>query len=166
MTDNKLTDEQVIKALECCSNTVSGGMCPICPIDDEDKTCVTVLTENALDLLKRKDAEIDILMRKNNTLKDEISELMAEVERLKEDISFHLRLESLLAEQRDGRDKLIEQLDEHCDTLKAKLKTAKSKARKKFAERLKEKAYIERGFMTFSYDVIDNLLKEMEGESE
>ena len=42
--------------------------------------------------------------------------------------------------------------------------TCRAEARKEFAERLKEKAYIERGFMTFSYDTIDNLLKEMDGE--
>ena len=39
---------------------------------------------NALDLINRKKSEIDILIRKKETLKDEISELRAEVERLKE----------------------------------------------------------------------------------
>ena len=136
MTDNKLTDEQVIKALECCSNTVSGGMCPICPIDDEDKTCVTVLTENALDLLKRKDAEIDILIRKNNTLKDEIAELKAEIERLR------IQQSNLIADY----------------------KQIAINAMKKFAERLKEDClydYEVKDYFLF-HSKIDELLKEME----
>ena len=39
---------------------------------------------NALDIIKQRDTEIDILIRKKEALKDEISELKAEVERLKE----------------------------------------------------------------------------------
>ena len=207
MTDNKLTDEQVIKALECCSNTVSGGMCPICPIDEEDKTCVTVLTENALDLLKRKDAEIDILIRKNNTLKDEFAELKAqledsqdahirtvvdkdyEIEKLNVDLvgmrgaceSYKIHYDNAQAEierLRRERQLINEDLTNAFSKMRAlrkDIKTAKAEARKEFVERSKEKAkyfYCKKdsGFFEecsfIETDIVDNLLKEMDGESE
>lgn len=72
---NKLTDEQIVKALEQSPLNDIGGCRKI----------------DALDLIKRqraeieqKDIEIDILIRKKEALKDEISELQSEVERLKE----------------------------------------------------------------------------------
>ena len=39
---------------------------------------------NALDLIKRQQMEIDILIRKKESLRNEICELQSEVERLKE----------------------------------------------------------------------------------
>ena len=71
-------------------------------------------------------------------MKDEIAELKAEIERLR------IQQSNLIADY----------------------KQIAINAMKKFAEKLKEKAYTERGFMTFSYDTIDNLLKEMDGDTE
>ena len=68
-----MTDNEIIKAWE--EHYINKG----------DR----VLIKNTLDLINRqkaevekKDIEIDILIRKKETLKDEISELMAEIERL------------------------------------------------------------------------------------
>lgn len=51
----KFTDTEVVKALECCSNTLTGG-CNKCPIGEgiEDGSCITTLCANALDLINRK----------------------------------------------------------------------------------------------------------------
>lgn len=64
-----------------------------CPYDDEDDTCeecTSKLTRDALSLInhqkaeiEKKDIEIDILIRKKEALNDEISDLKAEVESLR-----------------------------------------------------------------------------------
>lgn len=81
---NKLTDEQIIKALE-------GNILNAKSVDCKVWSIELYKIENALDLIKRqkaeieqKDIEIDILIRKKETLRDEICELQSEVERLKE----------------------------------------------------------------------------------
>ena len=57
MTDN-ITDNEIIKALECCIKVISD--CNNCPYYDDDD-CKNGLIGNALDLIKRKDAEIERL---------------------------------------------------------------------------------------------------------
>ena len=93
-----MTDNEIIKALECCKMPVGSGACNGCPLKtvrdslrkEDTKSCTTILLENALDLinrqkaeLKKKDTEIDILIRKKETLRDEISELRAEIDHYK-----------------------------------------------------------------------------------
>ena len=87
-----MTDNEIIKVLECCSTAKSYEDCKRkkCPFYDEDiDMCGTINSETiiqgyALKLINRQKAEIDILIRKKETLRDEICELQAEVERLKE----------------------------------------------------------------------------------
>ena len=55
MDTNKLTDEEVIKALECHKEWSS--MCESCPLTIS-KGCGMALAKNALDLIKRKEADI------------------------------------------------------------------------------------------------------------
>ena len=66
MTDHKFTDEEVIKALECCDK----GECHICPYDDHNKIgglnikvfddkCKSHIVRDALDLINRQKAEIE-----------------------------------------------------------------------------------------------------------
>jgi predicted RNase H-like nuclease len=87
-----MTDEQIIKALECCGNIVD-STCKGCVYHKTyNASCVVLLMRDALDLfnrqkaeLSKKDTEIDILIRKKEALRDEISELKAEIERLEFD---------------------------------------------------------------------------------
>ena len=64
MTENKLTDEQITKALKCCCKEVhelTDGWCNGCPMDklcDED---ADALIKYALDLINRQKAEIERL---------------------------------------------------------------------------------------------------------
>lgn len=83
-----MTDNDVVKALECCSVNPM-GYCKECPLLNDFSPCGITLTRNALDLinrqkaeLERKDIEIDILIKKKEALRDEVAELKAEVERL------------------------------------------------------------------------------------
>lgn len=81
----RMTDEQIIKALECCKDL----KCSECPLFMTD--CDVKLCQEAIDIINRqkaeiekKNIEIDILISKKDMLQDENSELMAEVESLKE----------------------------------------------------------------------------------
>ncbi len=80
------TDEEVIKALECCVKSSHFGECfeNNCPLVSENgcKVGKETLYPYALDLITRQKAEIDILVRKHDTLLDEIAEKNAEIERL------------------------------------------------------------------------------------
>ena len=62
MTEHKFTDDEVIKALECCND--SGG-CDNCPFDgavyEDEPPCVDKLTEAARNLINRQKAEIERL---------------------------------------------------------------------------------------------------------
>ena len=60
--DNKMKDSDIIKALECCKSAVATD-CKGCPLYNTEKTCtcVTVLSENALDLVNRQKEEIEEL---------------------------------------------------------------------------------------------------------
>ena len=85
MTERKFTDEEVIKALECCYTNDSNDCyhCPYVAESTSEMFCDKKLEKNALDLINRQKAEIDILVRKHDTLLDEIAGYQAEIESLK-----------------------------------------------------------------------------------
>ena len=60
MTEHKFTDEEVIKALECCSQS---GMinCRACPYEASCNMGESKMQAHALDLIKRQKAEIERL---------------------------------------------------------------------------------------------------------
>lgn len=131
-----MTDEQIIYALERCSQHKE---CCYCNAVEECGN-KRVLTESVLDLINRqkaeieeKDIEIDILIRKKDAAYDEISELRAEVERLKEEN----KNQKLVIEEIED---ILDPLPFETDFKKA-IKTAKSEAIKEFAKKLKEKIY-------------------------
>ena len=76
-----MTDTEIIKALECCA--YGHKCCDVCPYDDNGFFCSDKMKKDAIDLINRQKTEIDILIRKKETLKDEIAELQAENERWK-----------------------------------------------------------------------------------
>ena len=83
-----MTDNEIIKALECCS--LIQGECKECPCDSVmDCDCEDMLLREAFYLINRqkaeiekKDTEIEILIRKKHALRDEIAEQQAEKEHL------------------------------------------------------------------------------------
>lgn len=63
----KYTDEQIKKALECCS----GSTCRTdCPLSSLPGPCDSVLNMHALDIINRQEAEIERLEKENNHFAD------------------------------------------------------------------------------------------------
>ena len=150
MTDKKLTDEEIIKALECCSNYNDCDKCNFEPKDNKKKTigCCLEIMKNAIDLITRQKAEIE-------------------------------RLESANDEKFRQWDMLAEKAKQHYADLYNEAKDIlKAEAYKEFAEKLEniceeimEQEWNEKTApISWSYayagfiDDIDNLLKEMVGE--
>ena len=70
-----MTDEQIIKALDCCHSEL-GNMCSICPLlDPDDDYCEDELHKNALNLINRQKAENE---REINQIKSEAIREFAE----------------------------------------------------------------------------------------
>ena len=63
MTDNKFTDEEVVKALECCTSSTTSEACNGCPFSETDicEKMSNALEIYALDLINRQKAEIEEL---------------------------------------------------------------------------------------------------------
>ena len=169
---NKLTDEQIIKALEYCSSS-DLGQCRNCPFYEQCENDEQ-LVKYTLDLIKRKDAvieqkdiEIDILIKKKEALRDEICELQAENERYEKTVG-------TLATKKDGT--VIATLNGNkTEYIPKKLhkifknmavNRAKSEAIKEFAERLKEQVSHIPAWGSVADKKIDNLVKEMVGEKD
>ena len=56
-----MTDNEIIKALECCIQ-VDGDVCNVCPLYDKESGCLEIdLRKPALDLINRQKAEIENL---------------------------------------------------------------------------------------------------------
>ena len=75
-----MTDEQIIKALECCASTNSSEACRGCPFDKNnicEKDSVA-LQKYALDLINRQKAEIERLQKeKFDSLNSQFAEMYA-----------------------------------------------------------------------------------------
>lgn len=142
--DEKMTDNEIIKALECCKDSESCADCYECPYAECANTngCLGELIADTINLINRQQTEIDILIRKKETLRDEIAEQQAEIERLKKGWKADVILTA----------------------------DAKAEARKEFAERLKAKAFttsqniVGKCWYEIDSELIDNLLEEMERE--
>ena len=112
-----MTDNEIIKALECCSQE---DMCQSCPYGAAclDEKYVSVLSKDALDLIKRQKAEIERLQY----IKKHINDVILEDCVLETPEAYNMSFQ-----------KLIKKL--------TNTKAAKSEAIKEFAERY-EKAVL------------------------
>ena len=74
-----MTDEQIIKALKWHINDETH--CSPCPYEEHSVThsCLEMLIKDSLDLINRQKSEIEILIRKKETLRDELAEIDAEI---------------------------------------------------------------------------------------
>lgn len=62
LTERKFTDEEIEKALECCSSYDCDG----CPLYSPTINCVILLPQKALELVKRQREKIEKLEGNNN----------------------------------------------------------------------------------------------------
>ena len=88
-----MTDEQIVKALECCSSALTGEACEKCPLRGECVSKSNTIEELALDLIQRQKAEIERLTEYNANLNgmcleftDKNTELQKQVDELKLDL--------------------------------------------------------------------------------
>ncbi|MBO5715544.1 MAG: hypothetical protein J6S23_04020 [Clostridia bacterium] len=63
-TERKFTDEEIEKALECCSSYDCDG----CPLYSPTINCVILLPQKALELVKRQSEQIEALKEEVNRL--------------------------------------------------------------------------------------------------
>ena len=172
-----LTDEQIIKALECCRKKE----CNTCPCYD-DIECGEMLIGYTIDLINRQKAEIERLEYVLMGVMHSVDKWL-EGDELKQDevnraATMREKTLQMLEDSQDGHIRTAAEKDAEIDKLKAEienldraniqlmaiLQTAQSEARKEYAERLKKKATYYRCRDGIKYAVsiadIDNLLKE------
>ena len=134
-----MTDNDIIKALECCTigTFACGKECPYYSNKSNLKvsSCRFELLCEIFDLINRQKAKIERLEKKANTP---------------------------FANVTFDENKLKEIVDEYVKNIEIDINLAKSEAIKKFAERLKEKkmqSTLDKQICTI--EMIDNLVKEM-----
>lgn len=98
-----MTDADIVKALECCSENKT--LCSAClyrksPVE----CCSSDLLKDTIALINRQKSEIVILIRKKDTLKDEVADQQAEIERLKEELAFREKQVGDLIREMEGDD--------------------------------------------------------------
>lgn len=71
MTDNKYTDEEIIKALDICTQQNSSIPCCDCPCwNDDEQECEVIDDTVILDLINRQRAEIERLKKEVSVARD------------------------------------------------------------------------------------------------
>lgn len=182
-----MTDNEIIKALECCCKN---NNCEGCPLDylTFSSQCASELAIKSLDLINRQQEDIERLQSMNRAKLDTIHDLQADTNKLKEQLqnvtekfncqqTVYADLSKIIKNQKEEivrleyeneilsknadtafQDGLNEAQDLYAEQVKDEIK---SEAIKEFAERLKK----ELGFGHYIQpDQIDNLVKEMVGE--
>ena len=134
----KLTDNEIIKALEVCSKYTGFKDCEKCPLNP---ICdANVIDALALDLINRQKAEIENLKEKNSNLTSGLTSLQNDLTSARATIDSFTDIGKLYSE-------------------------IKAEAYKEFAEKLKQNAYHNDANEYIVFDIeVDNLLKELVGE--
>lgn len=175
-----MTDNEIIKALECCISTDNiVPKCEGCPYDGDDllRPCNYNLMNDSIALISRQKAEIERFTKRQKPT----GASGYKIENGK--VVFFTNMLGGCRHEYENLDEVVKTLNEllheayskdeiafalHCKT--EDLKTAKSEARKEFAERLKKvMVAINKdinGYCEYRTDdcEIDNLLAEMESE--
>lgn len=148
--DNKLTDNEITKAVEYCIEQGLTSECFDCVYKGKQTDCITLLLKDALDLINRLQAENENLLKELDELAYKLGCLLCHATGGK--LSKHtypLRvMESYVNDT----------IQDYCEEAEAE---AKAEAYKEFAERLKENL-LEQSIV---YTKIDNLLNELVGEN-
>ena len=180
---NNLSDNEIIKALECCSKiTFSCDGCPLQHLKYSE--CYELVIRSTLDLINRQKAEIERLAEDNREWETQFRILDVECERL-EKANEKQKAEIEKCENIIRlADKTIERQSSELETLQKTfedmtegaiiaIKAAQNGAVKEFAERLKAEKQLVKARLDdigecILYGVlcgdIDNLVKEMVGE--
>ena len=145
MTDKKLTDKEIKKALEYCSNP--NNTCDKCILfnaKDDSCQCASNLRLQALDYINRLEAEHENWQSAYMTEKQEIANLEIEFKAMRGAANGfkaeNERLRELLEEWKSEAYKVADEKDElYCNAID-RVRTAKAEARKEFAKLLIDKS--------------------------
>lgn len=105
-TNNELTDNEIIKALECC--TTNGASCKDCPAFVKvDRSNCKKYFRGSLDLINRLQAKVIKEQNKNSKLRNERNRLQAKLDEAEDTIQFaYKELKKAEAEIKTELDKL------------------------------------------------------------
>lgn len=165
MPDKKLTDSEIVKALECCASS-EVEECKNCPYVEGYPYCDGPMERDVLDLINRLQAEIERLQNRVDEYNIQVANQREQIEKyepIKETLCVLWENMLSISVARGKEKPTLEELAEAVDYIKAK-------AYKEFAEKGKSKlddiARVDfEGIPYFfiSKAFFDNLLKEMEG---
>lgn len=74
-----MTDKEIIKALECCSND-KAGQCHVCPLNGECNGDIAYLIGLALDLINRQQEQLEATIAGQETLQKALADKDREVD--------------------------------------------------------------------------------------
>lgn len=80
-----MKDDEIIKALECCSEPAGKCCCEICPLHHREDSCTTALIKKAVELVNRQKAEIERLKNAYKQCAWERNTFMGQVKRSRMD---------------------------------------------------------------------------------
>ena len=128
MEEKKLTDEEIVKALECCSGGITGETCKNCPLNLSNsgvEACYyddTILEKYALDLINRQKAEIERLTEEKWQAQDDLDNYHAMYQ---EEVKANAELQKQVDELRAENGRLHKIIVEEMVSVKA-VRAAKS----------------------------------------
>lgn len=158
MTDKKLTDNEIIKALECHTGNNS-KRCQVCPYTIYGCYCLDHLHPDLLDLINRQKAEIEKLEKENTVFREIIKKQDDEISALRKDLLKRENLEESFSKSVKQFDKRLEK------TVKLERAEAYKEFTEKFKEKISQKVCCGRlSFVETEYE-LNNLLKEMEDKN-
>ena len=166
-SEKTLSDNEIIKALECCPKAITMGDCEKlgCPAlkkegcyyaccSDEDAFGDLLMTD-ALSLINRQKAEIERLTAKNEDIATQFRYLDIECERLEK------LCEKLEVERTETQASMTTVM---LRDMELALETAKSEAIKEFEDKLKDQ-FDRYGVDYTAYAIVDDVAREMESDS-
>lgn len=152
-----MTDNEIIKVLECCSKPYcNNNKCPLHRNTINTKDCITQMSVNALDLINRKNAELKRLTEEGEKLQYKLECLLCH--------STGSKLSKSTYSLRTMEMYVNDYIEECCEE-------AQDEAIKEFAESLKD-YYIKskhynrphaHTMITFLFSLIDSLVEEKTG---
>lgn len=166
MTDKKFTQEQIIKALECCKRGAV-NRCKGCPYR-ENIMCALNLRADALDLINRLKTRIVRYQLKNTNQRNALASLNKKVAEQKAMLGVYETCNARKDEAIRHLEAEIERLKDHNKQLRYDRKQITIEAIKGFAKRLKALFINDFRFYRKTEDIvekdlkrIDNLVKEI-----
>ena len=169
--ENRISDDEIISSLEVIATTRNCSECKIRNCNWGDCNCSQITANAALDLINRQKTEVERLQKEVNLvsiqfqdLQERYEEAQTEIERLKKteiEIDDFCRR---LCRMRMLNGNAIASYED----LQNYIQQEKSEAVKEFAERLK-KVWFDNGYESPDVDFedfVDNLVKEMAGDTE